>query len=90
MVPTLVQYLISKRVDLDAGDGHMVTALHLSAISNKLSTTVLLLDAGANLTRQDNEGDQPLHWAATRGHIKVDLGSTLTAWTALAPHCILM
>ncbi len=27
--------------------------------------------AGANLSRQDSEGDQPLHWAATKGYIEV-------------------
>ena len=27
--------------------------------------------AGANPTRQDQCGDQPLHWAATKGHVRV-------------------
>ena len=66
-----MQYLIAKRADLDAGDGFMVTPLHLASISNHISTVRLLLDAGANLTRQDSQGDQPLHWAATRGHTEV-------------------
>jgi ankyrin repeat protein len=47
-------------VDLDAPDGNGVRPLHLTAITNRLDIVKLLIDKGANPTKQDNEGDVPL------------------------------
>lgn len=66
------QYLIEHDVDLDQGDGHMVRPLHLAAVTNHLNIAKLLMDKGANPTKQDNDGDVPLHWAATKGHMEVN------------------
>ncbi len=42
------QYLIGKFTDLDAGDGHMVTPLHLACITGHLDIVKMLLNAGAH------------------------------------------
>jgi len=65
-----VEYLIKKRVDLDAGDMFRVTAMHLAAIDNHPDVLRLLINARANVKPQDTEGDQPMHWAATKGHVE--------------------
>lgn len=49
----------------------MVRPLHLAAITNHLDIVKLLIDKGANPTKQDSDGDVPLHWAATKGHAEV-------------------
>ncbi|MEW5313931.1 MAG: hypothetical protein WDW38_005462 [Sanguina aurantia] len=71
--PTLgpPQYLIKKRVDVDAGDNFRVAAIHLAAIENHQAVVELLLNARGDVCPADNEGDQPLHWAATKGHTEV-------------------
>lgn len=71
MQPTMSlpqQYLISKRVDLDAGDNFRVTPMHLAAIENHVDIVEALLEARVSVRSFDVEGDQALHWAATKGH----------------------
>eukprot|EP00775_Hariotina_reticulata_P006985 gene6986-7199_t len=89
----VVEYLIHRQVDLDAGDSHEVRPLHLAAITNRLDIVQLLIDKGANPTKQDQHGDVPLHWAATKGleqmlELLLDRGAAVDApdrdgWTAL-------
>jgi ankyrin repeat protein len=55
-----LQYLVACGVDLDAADGNGVRPLHLAAITNRLDVVKLLINKGANPTKQDNEGDVPL------------------------------
>ena len=62
------QYIISHDVDLDSADGHQVRPLHLAAINNHTAVVKALVDKGANVTKQDTDGDLPTHWAATKGH----------------------
>lgn len=64
----VVEFLISKRVDVDAGDNAGVKALHLAAINNHIEVAKALFAAGANPDLEDKSGDTPLHWAATKGH----------------------
>jgi len=71
----VLQYLIQQQVDLDAADSHEVRPLHLAAITNRLDIVQLLIDKGANPTKQDHNGDVPLHWAATKGLGQVSCGS---------------
>lgn len=66
-----MQFLIAKRVDLDAGDMFRVTAMHLAAIENHPDIIEALLKARANVNPVDEEGDLPIHWAATKGHSEV-------------------
>jgi ankyrin repeat protein len=70
-VSSLLQYLLKRRVDLDAGDTFRVTALHLAAIEDHHEVCRLLLEAQASPCLADNEGDLPIHWAATKGHSDV-------------------
>jgi ankyrin repeat protein len=81
-----VQFIISHDVDLDAADGHSVRPLHLAAINNHCRVVKALVDKGANVTKQDIEGDLPTHWAATKGHIQVGL-MTLPSWFGRPAHC---
>mmetsp|Transcript_13664 Transcript_13664/g.29319 ORF Transcript_13664/g.29319 Transcript_13664/m.29319 type:complete len:342 (+) Transcript_13664:166-1191(+) len=89
----VVEYLIKRRVDVDAGDFFRVTPLHLAAIEDHYQICEVLLNARANVKPEDVEGDVPLHWAATKGHsdvieLLVKHGSHVDAqnnsgWTAL-------
>lgn len=45
--------------------------LHLAAINSHCDVVKALEDKGANVTKQDSEGDLPTHWAATKGHVQV-------------------
>lgn len=71
-----LQYIISHDVDLDAADGHQVRPLHLAAINNHCHVVKALVDKGANVTKQDSDGDLPTHWAATKGHEEVSHACT--------------
>lgn len=65
------QHIIGHDVDLDAADSHQVRPLHLAAINNHTAVVKALVDKGANVTKQDTDGDLPTHWAATKGHVEV-------------------
>ncbi|GIL57182.1 hypothetical protein Vafri_12485 [Volvox africanus] len=64
----VVEFLVKKRVDVDAGDNFKVTALHLASIENHADIVEVLLKARADPKPADVEGDLPIHWAATKGH----------------------
>ncbi|KAG2423419.1 hypothetical protein HXX76_015291 [Chlamydomonas incerta] len=66
-----VEFLVKKRVDVDAGDFFKVTALHLAAIENHPDIVEVLLKSRADPKPADVEGDLPIHWAATKGHTAV-------------------
>jgi ankyrin repeat protein len=63
--------MITKRVDLDAGDTFRVTPMHLASICNHCGIVSALLRSRANVSPSDVEGDMPIHWAATKGHAEV-------------------
>ncbi|GLC41708.1 hypothetical protein PLESTM_001231300 [Pleodorina starrii] len=67
----VVEFLVKKRVDVDAGDNFKVTALHLAAIEDHADIVEVLLKARADPKPADVEGDLPIHWAATKGHSQV-------------------
>ncbi|KAG2492280.1 hypothetical protein HYH03_009520 [Edaphochlamys debaryana] len=66
-----VEFLVKRRVDVDAGDHFKVTALHLAAIENHADIVEVLLKARCDPKPADAEGDMPIHWAATKGHTQV-------------------
>lgn len=82
----ILQFLIKKRVDIDAGDNFRVTAMHLAAIEDFPEIVDALLKARADPKPSDVEGDQPIHWAATKGHAEV--GAGVWAWLGLGPGLI--
>lgn len=45
--------------------------MHCAAIENHADIVDMLIKARANPKLQDMEGDQPMHWAATKGHVEV-------------------
>lgn len=51
-----------------------VTAMHLAAIENHADIIEVLLQARAHVNPVDEEGDLPIHWAATKGHADVRCG----------------
>lgn len=67
----MVSFIISgagHEADVDAPDGvHAVRPLHLAAVHNAVPVLKLLLDKGANPTKQDAAGDLPSHYAANKG-----------------------
>lgn len=67
------QYLIKKRVDIDAGDFFRVTPLHLACIENHYEISRVLLKSRATVGVSDLEGDLPIHWAATKGNSDVSV-----------------
>jgi ankyrin repeat protein len=83
---TPLQYIISHDVDLDAADRHQVRPLHLAAINNHSSVVKALVDKGANITKQDTDGDLPTHWAATKGHVQVRVHGALAELRCHAKH----
>jgi len=66
-----VEYLLKRRVDIDAGDFFRVSPMHLAAIEDHYECARLLLANRAVASSPDVEGDTPLHWAATKGHSEV-------------------
>lgn len=80
-----LQYLISRKVDINALDWSCVSPLHLCCIENHISVAKALLKAGADCKPADKEGDLPLHWAATRGHSQV---RSRQPWLGIRKFCI--
>ena len=64
------------------------SALHWAAFSGRIECVKLLLDAGALLESQTDDGRTPLHIAASRGHLQflkfiVSCGADLHAVTSI-------
>ena len=60
-----VQALLKQRVDVNAPQGDGATALHWAVHVDDLSTTDLLIGAGAHVNAADDTGVTPLHLACT-------------------------
>lgn len=68
----LPQYIIDKtNGDVEVYDKTGITPLHLAADRNHLAVARLLLTARCNPSVSSSAGDQPIHWAATKGHMEV-------------------
>lgn len=60
-----------KAKDLNSGDQHRRTPLHLAAFFGKEGAVQKLLDANADAGREAMDGYLPLHFAAQGGHLEV-------------------
>lgn len=79
-----VQALIKKGVDINAAQGDGMTALHWTSLNGDVTTTALLLTAGATVDARTRLGQYtPLHLASSRGHASV-VGRLLEAGSAVA------
>ncbi|XP_063379743.1 palmitoyltransferase Hip14 [Cydia fagiglandana] len=68
----ICQYLLARGAHVDAVGGELrATPLHWAARQGHLEAAVILVRAGADLTRRDAEGCAPLHLAAQFGHTAV-------------------
>mmetsp|Transcript_23533 Transcript_23533/g.42450 ORF Transcript_23533/g.42450 Transcript_23533/m.42450 type:complete len:826 (-) Transcript_23533:143-2620(-) len=63
------EFLLSKRVNINAANTNGWTALIWCAINGCEDTAALLMSAGADLTQTDNEGRTACMWAARHGHL---------------------
>ncbi|KAL7790500.1 ankyrin repeat-containing domain protein [Trichoderma afarasin] len=86
-----VQLLIKHGADVNVQGGHWGSALHAAAVSRnvrnsgkKIEMMKLLLDNGAKIDQQGNDGETPLHVACRKGTIEtvrflVDRGADVNA-----------
>lgn len=71
----MIDFLVTQSIDVNAGDQHGVTALHLAADGTSADVVEALLKAGASTeartrsvnTFSDWSYSHPLHWAASTG-----------------------
>lgn len=57
--------------DIDTANVDGLTALHQACIDNNLDLVTFLLECGANMNVQDNEGWTPLHASSHCGYIEL-------------------
>lgn len=81
--PELVQLLLDAGAKADVS-GRGYTALGLAARNGSVSVVRLLLQAGADPSRRNDDGDTPLHSAVRMGYVE-----TLAALTRARPNCAL-
>jgi len=64
----LVKVLLELGAVVDATNLYMTTALHMAAHDGLVDITTLLVNAGANMTKEDISGNNALGYAKIRGH----------------------
>ncbi len=78
-----VQALVKKGADVNAAQGDGMTALHWTSLNGDVTTTTVLLAAGATVDLRTRLGQYtPLHLASSRGHASV-VGRLLEAGSAV-------
>jgi ankyrin repeat protein len=70
---TIAKHLVSEySQDVNACGLHkMSTPLHWASSKGHVEVVRYLLEHGANVTAQSQDGSMPLHWASQKGHIQV-------------------
>jgi ankyrin repeat protein len=63
----VVQTLLDRGADPEAGDEEGDTALHTAAANDEEAVLSILIDAGAALEARNEAGETALHWAAATG-----------------------
>jgi ankyrin repeat protein len=70
----IAEYLLNKDISIiNKTDKHGRTALILAASEGRLAIIDILIEKGANLTNQDNDGLSALSWACLKGHFNAAL-----------------
>jgi len=67
----VVEYLLSKKADVNARKNDGVTPLHVAASLGKLEIAKLLIAKGANKDASDSKGRTPLTLAGEKGHVEM-------------------
>lgn len=67
----IINYLISKRQDINVLDANMCTPVIIATQHNQIATIVFLMKNGANMGHKDINGDTALHWAAYKGYTEL-------------------
>lgn len=63
-----VDYLVTlKGVEIDSGDDTNATPLILAVLKGNVDIVKVLLDHGANINHQNNQGHSPLQYACSKG-----------------------
>lgn len=64
----IIDYFISKKINVNAMDYSESSPLHYAALRGHQNAVLLLLHANANVKSSDSDGNTPLHLAANNGH----------------------
>jgi ankyrin repeat protein/L-ascorbate metabolism protein UlaG (beta-lactamase superfamily) len=67
----VIELLLSKGANMEAGDRENTTPLTCAALLNKPEAVRLLVEKGASLTARDNNGNTPLLAAARSGNVEI-------------------
>jgi sulfatase modifying factor 1 len=65
----VVEYLLSKKADVNARKNDGVTPLHIAASLGRLEIAKIILARGANKKASDSKGRTPLTLAGEKGHV---------------------
>ncbi len=84
----LIQQFLQQEIGLDVADGEGNTALHHAAGWGRLENLRLLLAAGADASRRNQEGNTPLDVAEESGRRRVVLLLRSAAAAAAGPVCL--
>ena len=85
-----VRFLLGYGADVNAGDEHLQTPLHVAALIGCPEVAQLLLDHGADVNLQDDQGNLPLHLLSTSRYFEDEAGEDKRYIVAqlLVPHCV--
>lgn len=64
----LVEYYVSKGIDVDVRNGRKNTPLHEAVRSRNISITKILINNGADVNAKNKDGETPLHYASIDGY----------------------
>ncbi|MCX6835959.1 MAG: ankyrin repeat domain-containing protein, partial [candidate division Zixibacteria bacterium] len=89
----VIELLLSKGADIEAGDRENTTPLTVAAMLNKPEAVRLLVEKGASITARDNNGNTPLLAAARSGNVEtvkylVEHGASLADVSNRGSNCL--
>lgn len=68
--PDLIEFLISKKIDVDTQNKSGMTPLMFACRKNNLRAMECLINKGVSIHIRDQKGLQPIHFAAQSGHFE--------------------
>lgn len=66
-----LRFLLQHRVDINAQDGNLCTAVIIAAQHDQAAAVAYLIKNGADMAVCDKNGDTALHWASYKGLVEV-------------------